>query len=491
MGHLKIHHSEHTDGTDDIQDSSASQKGLMTAAQWSKLDGIPAEGVTGPTGPTGPTGSAGATGPTGADSTVAGPTGATGADGATGPTGATGPIGGSTTEILYNNAGVADGIANMTFDGTNITIASGTNLIPSGSGTDSTEIGDGANASGDWGIAIGHDSTATGDNRCIAVGESADATGRLSLCLGASSSCSGDSSIAVGSEMHVTGNYAVGIGGPTAYDFTTCIGYNSGAGLNCTYSIALGAYAQASKANQFMIGGSLAANEVTEMSFGDGAHGVTIVNELTLDKFAITPSAAPDADYEVANKKYVDDQAAVAGPTGPTGPTGEGVPTGGATGQVLSKVDGTNYNTAWQDPAGGTNIIREQISSTTSREIEVLASGPNLTSGITVTRGTNSITFNIPVGVKLISAMLRVEAGTDYDTSFGIMTIRLGTNDMGNTSIINRWGCSSSAWRSDNWASLISTGFTAGLNGTNFDQLDISGLTANQAGLICLIKLDF
>jgi hypothetical protein len=54
-----------------------------------------------------------------------------------------------------------------------------------------------------------------------------------------------------------------------------------------------------------------------------------------------------------------------AGPTGPTGPVGpsgavgatgaagQGVPTGGATGQVLSKVDGTDYNTAWTTPTGG------------------------------------------------------------------------------------------------------------------------------------------
>jgi hypothetical protein len=82
-----------------------------------------AVGGVGPTGPIGPTG------PTGADSTVTGPTGPTGADGVdgpTGPTGATGitgptgPIGGSDTELLYNNAGTADG-APMTYDGVRFT----------------------------------------------------------------------------------------------------------------------------------------------------------------------------------------------------------------------------------------------------------------------------------------------------------------------------------------------------------------------------------
>ena len=41
------------------------------------------------------------------------------------------------------------------------------------------------------------------------------------------------------------------------------------------------------------------------------------------------------------------------GPEGPQGPAGPGVPAGGTAGQVLTKVDGTDYNTEWKDPAGG------------------------------------------------------------------------------------------------------------------------------------------
>lgn len=37
------------------------------------------------------------------------------------------------------------------------------------------------------------------------------------------------------------------------------------------------------------------------------------------------------------------------GPTGPTGPAGPGVPTGGATGDLLVKNSGTNYDTTWTD----------------------------------------------------------------------------------------------------------------------------------------------
>lgn len=35
------------------------------------------------------------------------------------------------------------------------------------------------------------------------------------------------------------------------------------------------------------------------------------------------------------------------GATGPAGTNGQGVPTGGSTGTILSKIDGTNYNTQW------------------------------------------------------------------------------------------------------------------------------------------------
>jgi len=39
------------------------------------------------------------------------------------------------------------------------------------------------------------------------------------------------------------------------------------------------------------------------------------------------------------------------GPAGPAGPAGQGVPVGGATGQVLAKIDSTNYNTQWVTPS--------------------------------------------------------------------------------------------------------------------------------------------
>lgn len=44
------------------------------------------------------------------------------------------------------------------------------------------------------------------------------------------------------------------------------------------------------------------------------------------------------------------------GSDGATGPAGPGVPSGGTAGQVLSKVDGTDFNTAWTTPGGGASL---------------------------------------------------------------------------------------------------------------------------------------
>jgi hypothetical protein len=45
------------------------------------------------------------------------------------------------------------------------------------------------------------------------------------------------------------------------------------------------------------------------------------------------------------------------GPAGPTGDDGEGVPVGGTAGQVLAKIDGTDYNTEWATPSGGGAVL--------------------------------------------------------------------------------------------------------------------------------------
>ena len=53
------------------------------------------------------------------------------------------------------------------------------------------------------------------------------------------------------------------------------------------------------------------------------------------------------------------------GPQGPAGNDGVGVPAGGTTGQVLEKIDGTDYNTQWATPSGGGKGFDEYADKTT------------------------------------------------------------------------------------------------------------------------------
>jgi len=49
------------------------------------------------------------------------------------------------------------------------------------------------------------------------------------------------------------------------------------------------------------------------------------------------------------------------GPAGADGADGEGVPVGGTAGQILSKIDGTDYNTEWIDNTGGGGGVFEEV----------------------------------------------------------------------------------------------------------------------------------
>ena len=56
---------------------------------------------------------------------------------------------------------------------------------------------------------------------------------------------------------------------------------------------------------------------------------------------------------ESCSVQYASEDAGDTGPAGADGVDGQGVPTGGTAGQVLSKIDGTDYNTHWVAQSGG------------------------------------------------------------------------------------------------------------------------------------------
>jgi len=83
-----------------------------------------------------------------------------------------------------------------------------------------------------------------------------------------------------------------------------------------------------------------------------------------------------------------------AGADGADGVDGQGVPIGGTAGQLLSKIDGTNYNTIWIDPpSAGTAYLERAISDEDSD----------------LTIGTAKLTFRMPHGMTLTGVRANVK----------------------------------------------------------------------------------
>jgi hypothetical protein len=56
----------------------------------------------------------------------------------------------------------------------------------------------------------------------------------------------------------------------------------------------------------------------------------------------------------------------IQGVQGPIGPPGVGVASGGTTGQILSKIDNTDFNTQWVNPSSGGGYLKTDFTSQTS-----------------------------------------------------------------------------------------------------------------------------
>lgn len=128
----------------------------------------------------------------------------------------------------------------------------------------------------------------------------------------------------------------------------------------------------------------------------------------------------------------------VKGDTGNTGPAGPGVAAGGSAGQVLSKVDGTNYNTQWVTPSagGGSPTLHASLVSTQQIPLTNDASDNNSTPN------PDEIAFVIlPAPCARVLKKLIIEVGTAasastlvefglYDASTMALIGSLGTVDL-------------------------------------------------------------
>jgi len=92
-----------------------------------------------------------------------------------------------------------------------------------------------------------------------------------------------------------------------------------------------------------------------------GPQGIQGATGLTGD----TGPTGPQGTQGEQGIQGIQGEAGATGPQGDTGPAGPGIATGGTTGQYLTKVDGTNYNTQWStlDLSGKQDVVAN-VSST-------------------------------------------------------------------------------------------------------------------------------
>lgn len=84
-----------------------------------------------------------------------------------------------------------------------------------------------------------------------------------------------------------------------------------------------------------------------------------------------------------------------AGTNGTNGTNGQGVPVGGTTGQVLAKVDATDFNTQWVAPSGGSALtVKDEGSNLTTSATSIDFVG----AGVTATNTGGAVTATIPGG---------------------------------------------------------------------------------------------
>lgn len=103
------------------------------------------------------------------------------------------------------------------------------------------------------------------------------------------------------------------------------------------------------------------------------------------------------------------------------GTNGQGVPTGGTAGQVLAKVDATNYNTQWVTPGAGSGAqVVLRATKTTDAQVLPLANGTNTGALVTFNNvisnnttlgtystSTNTLTIN-QTGLYMVQAVTRL-----------------------------------------------------------------------------------
>ena len=248
-------------------------------------------------------------------------------------------------------------------------------------------------ATGNGTFTAGYNNKASADG-AVALGALNNASGLTSTALGVANTASGQAATVSGFQNTASG------GASTAMGFAVnAIGDGS---------VALGAYLNARSPGEIVVGtgntdyvpadSSVFNSADRAFVVGIGEVGLGTVTSrkdglivykdgtLALDKLASAPAITQDRLY-VLNDKLQYNGTEI----------GQDLPTGGTTGQVLAKVDGTDFNTAWVTPSAGGSGAQVALIATKTTNAQVLSLANGTNTGDLVTFD-NVVTSNTTFG---------------------------------------------------------------------------------------------
>ena len=257
----------------------------------------------------------------------------------------------------------------------------------------SDQNGSNNGATGNGTFTAGYNNKASADG-AVALGALNNASGLTSTALGVANTASGQAATVSGFQNTASG------GASTAMGFAVnAIGDGS---------VALGAYLNARSPGEIVVGtgntdyvpadSSVFNSADRAFVVGIGEVGLGTVTSrkdglivykdgtLALDKLASAPAITQDRLY-VLNDKLQYNGTEI----------GQDLPTGGTTGQVLAKVDGTDFNTAWVTPSAGGSGAQVALIATKTTNAQVLSLANGTNTGDLVTFD-NVVTSNTTFG---------------------------------------------------------------------------------------------
>jgi len=173
-------------------------------------------------------------------------------------------------------------------------------------------------------------------------------------------------------------------------------------------------------------------------------------------------------------------QAQLDGATGATGATGQGVPVGGTSGQVLSKINSTNYNTQWVTPSTGVTSIgglTGALNSTGTGDV-VFGDSPTFTGTVNAPTIVGDLIGNATTSTTAATATVAITAQKATDDLSGIVirgaargsgTTTAGSNLTVTHSLGTTPGAVIVSARSDTYSSSLNTNiFVGAITSTTF-----------------------